>query len=75
MGGASCPALLEERITRSVMAGLVIALAGSVIVTLSTSCQVQAYQLICTGMAEICTVPPSSGMRWLFWALFSLPVT
>lgn len=46
------PLVLKEKITRSVMVGLFIALAGSVIVTMSTSCRVEAYRLICTGMGE-----------------------
>lgn len=46
------PLILHEKITRTLLLGLIIALGGSAIVTLSSSCTFQGSHLICTGFDQ-----------------------
>jgi len=46
------PLILHEKITRTLLLGLIVALAGSAIVTLSSSCAFQGTHLICNGFDQ-----------------------
>ena len=46
------PIFLKEKLTRWIVAGLIISLAGSVIVGLSSNCQITLGQLNCAGFAD-----------------------
>ena len=47
------PLILKEKITRSLEVGLIIALAGSVIVTMNSNCQFAGGQLACDGFNQV----------------------